>query len=315
VIEQNIVREHTEQPTPSKPLIRILRPGDEEALEAFLLPRFDSSMFLVSNLRTAGLRDSGRRFEGTYAAAFDGDTLLGVVAHYWNQYLIVQAPAHVVALARAAAAASWRPVRGLIGPLDQVAALIDALALEPTHMQADDAEYLYSLSLDALIEPEDLRLGRVRGRRIERSDLERTIDWRVAYSGEELGDADTPDFRDGIRASVEASLEAGDFWVLEDAAGTPLAQSGFNAETGEAVQIGGVWTPPALRGRGYGRAVVAASLRDARAEGKTRAILFTGVRNIPAQKAYLALGFRHIGDYRIVVLREAITDITQNEDR
>jgi len=35
-------------------------------------------------------------------------------------------------------------------------------------------------------------------------------------------------------------------------------------------------------------------------------ILFTGIHNIPAQKAYEALGFRRIGDYRILYLRHPI---------
>ena len=71
----------------------------------------------------------------------------------------------------------------------------------------------------------------------------------------------------------------------------------------EAVQVGAVWTPPELRSRGYGRAVVAASLLIARSEGVETAILFTGEDNVPAQRAYEGLGFRHIGDYRLVLLR------------
>ena len=36
------------------------------------------------------------------------------------------------------------------------------------------------------------------------------------------------------------------------------------------------------------------------------AILFTGRGNIPAQKAYEALGFEHIGAYRLVLLRPPV---------
>ena len=39
--------------------IRILGIGDELALESFLLPRVDSSMFLIGNMRAAGLVDKG----------------------------------------------------------------------------------------------------------------------------------------------------------------------------------------------------------------------------------------------------------------
>jgi predicted GNAT family acetyltransferase len=56
----------------------------------------------------------------------------------------------------------------------------------------------------------------------------------------------------------------------------------------------------------YGRAAVAASLLDARAPGATKAILFTGEDNIAAQKAYVALGFRQVGSYRLLLLKSPI---------
>ena len=48
---------------------------------------------------------------------------------------------------------------------------------------------------------------------------------------------------------------------------------------------------------------LAFSLLDAYAEGVQKAILFMGESNLTAQRAYTALGFRHISDYRLVLLR------------
>ena len=48
------------------------------------------------------------------------------------------------------------------------------------------------------------------------------------------------------------------------------------------------------------------SLLDARAEGVQKAILFTGESNLSAQRAYTALGFRHVGDYRLLLLQSPI---------
>ncbi|MCB0185048.1 MAG: hypothetical protein KDE31_12325, partial [Caldilineaceae bacterium] len=70
------------------PTIRQLHPGDETTLERFLLAHLDSSMFLLSNLRNAGLADTGERYSGSYVAAFEGDAIVGVIAHYWNGNLI-----------------------------------------------------------------------------------------------------------------------------------------------------------------------------------------------------------------------------------
>ena len=61
--------------------IRVLQPGDEAALEAFLLPRIETSMFLLGNMRAVGLVDGGGFLEGSYVAANDGDKIVGVVAH------------------------------------------------------------------------------------------------------------------------------------------------------------------------------------------------------------------------------------------
>ena len=69
------------------------------------------------------------------------------------------------------------------------------------------------------------------------------------------------------------------------------------------MQVGGVWTPPETRGRGYARCVVAGSLLHARAQGVTRALLFTMESNVAAVRAYEALGFRRIGDYGLMLVR------------
>jgi len=290
------------------PAIRILQPGDEAALEAFTLPRIETSMFLLGNLRAAGLLDRGQPYGGTYAAAFEDDEIVGVVAHYWNRVLILQAPAHLGALWPAAAAASKRVIGGAIGPSDQVGAVKGALAVDEANVQVDETEKLYSLALEDLIVPGALRSGQVCGRRIESRDVELVAEWCVAYSLEALGERDGPQLREGCRASMERSLVEGHTWILKDR-GTPVAKSSFNTVITEAVQIGGVYTPPELRGRGYGRCVVAASLLDARADGAQKAILFTGEGNVAAQKAYEALGFRHVGDYRILLLRSPLAGV------
>jgi predicted GNAT family acetyltransferase len=284
------------------PTIRILEPCDEAALEAFLLPRVESSMFLIGNQRAAGLLDRGQRYQGTYAAAFEGGEMVAVAAHFWNRNLVFQAPSHLDALWRRAVEASGRAIAGLIGPADQVGAVRAALPVDEADVQMDETENLYSLDLEDLRVPEDLRSGRLQGRLIRDGDLDLVTEWMTGYAIEALGERDSPELREGMRAGTRRHLEEENTWVLEQQ-GKPVACSSFNTAIAEAVQVGGVWTPPTLRSRGYGRAVVAASLLDARAEGVGTAILFTGEENVPAQRAYQALGFRWIGEYRLVLLR------------
>jgi predicted GNAT family acetyltransferase len=262
--------------------VRILQPGDEPALEAFLLPRIDSSMFLLGNMRAAGLLDHGQRLQGTYAAIFQHGQIAGVAAHFWNKNIVFQAPLlHVADLCQAVANASGRSIGGLIGPNPQVAVAKEHLGINSIHIQLDEVENLYALDLAQLEVPQLLRSGRVIGRRIRATDIDQVTEWRVGFSIEALGEEDTARLWAGCRNAIERGLREQTVWVLEDR-GRLLACTAFNTTIKEAVQVGGVWTPPELRGQGYARAVVAASLLDARTEGVEKAILFTGVNNIAA---------------------------------
>jgi len=290
--------------------VRVLVPGDEAALEAFLMPHLASSMFLLGNARAAGLTDSGERFSGTYAAAFEGGEMVGVVAHFWNGILMPQVPApwsgdYLDLLWRAAVRASGRPVEGVIGPDDQACALQAALAYPAEIVQMDHREKLYVLELAELTVPEALSSGQVTARHPTPADLEILVRWRIGYELESIAAEDTPEYRAEVRASQRRIIADGTAWVLE-ADGVPVATTGFNAVLTEVVQVGGVYTPPESRSRGYARCAVAASLLDARGTGATRAILFTGEQNIAAQKAYTALGFRQVGYFRLCLLREGV---------
>ena len=142
---------------------------------------------------------------------------------------------------------------------------------------------------------------RLRCRHPEERELELLTEWRVCFSIEALGATDGPDLRAASRADVRLLHQRSADWLLL-ARDTPVSYSVFNAMLPEIVQIGGVWTPPDLRGRGYARAVVAGSLLAARKQGVARAVLFADPLNASAKRAYLALGFRIVGDYVLVLL-------------
>ncbi|WP_139792875.1 GNAT family N-acetyltransferase [Pseudophaeobacter leonis] len=86
--------------------------------------------------------------------------------------------------------------------------------------------------------------------------------------------------------------------------GAPVAMTNFNAALPSIVQVGGVYTPPDLRGLGYARRAVALHLAEAQQAGITEATLFAA--NPAAARAYEAIGFSRIGSYRIVNFDPAI---------
>jgi ribosomal protein S18 acetylase RimI-like enzyme len=279
-------------------LIRPLRSGDEPALEAFLRQHADSSMFLRSNARAEGLDYHGKPLQADYVAAFDGDRIVGVVAHCWNGMLLVQAPVDVAALARAAVDHSGRPVTGLSGAAAQVVAARRALGLEHRPAPKHGQEELFALDLHDLVVPAPLADGRWTCRRPRDDEIELITDWRVAFYGEALHRPDAAGLRDEAAADVGLIHERGMDWLLTDG-DRPVAYSAFNARLPDIVQIGGVWTPPALRGKGYGRTVVVGSLLDARYHGVTRAVLFAERED--AKRAYRGIGFRVVGEFGLVL--------------
>lgn len=279
--------------------IRPLGPGDERALETFLARHADSSMFLRSNARRAGLADRGAALQGSYVAAFVDTGIVAVAAHYWNGMVILQAPEQAGTLARAAVAHSGRDLRGFAGPWEQVEEARTALDAADRAAAKASRESLYALSLSDLAVPEPLATGRWTCRHAHPEEEDLLTGWRVAYDREALGAADSPTLREESRADVVLiRRERADFVLEVD--GLPVAFAAYNARLPDIVQIGGVWTPPALRGRGYGRGVTAGALIAARDSGAARAVLFTD--NPAASRAYEALGFRRAGEYGLILL-------------
>jgi GNAT superfamily N-acetyltransferase len=295
----------------SSRVLRILGPGDELALKRFLSKRLESSLFLYGNMLAAGLEDSGARYSGTYAAAFESADIVAVAGLFWNGSLVLQAPEELPALTRLAWQSCGRPLRRLIGPSQQVAAAMEELALSGDDIQVDEPEKLYRLALDELITPPLLTSGRGRGRLIGPQDEELLTGWRIDFLRETHLAQDGDELAETVRQGVRAGVASGNIWVLE-VEDKLVSCTSFNAAVRDegitsTVQVGGVYTPPEHRSQGFARAVVAASLIDAREIGYHRSVLFTGMENTPAQKAYEALGYRQIGTYRISVLREALS--------
>jgi len=279
--------------------LRVLGAADDAVMRAFLLPRAAHSMFLLSNSAKAGIVDEGKTFQATYAGAFENGELAAVAAHCWNGVLLVQAPAELVspstvrALAHLAVANSGRTIAGFSGPADQVAVARRAFELPAPAL--DEVEGLYALALADLRVPEALANGDVTCRPPRDDEHAQLAAWRRAYHTESLGSADSDDVAAKAAREIADLVAFGTLWVLE-AAGALVAMTAFNARIPDMVQVGGVYTPPTLRGRGYARCAVAGSLLDARAE---RAILFT--KNAAAARAYAAIGFARIGDYALVL--------------
>jgi uncharacterized protein len=272
--------------------IRLLDSSDASLLDAFLVGHRDTSMFLRSNIRRVGLNFRPEAFHAVYVAAFDGGQITGVVAHAWNGMVLLQAPEEAGEIARECVAVSGRPVTGLTGPLEQVKTARVALGVRTATATTESDEWLYALDLSDLITPSVLLHEIVVCRPPLKEEIATLREWRFDYDVETLGSSASDETRRRSTDYLERQLADGNVWVAVEN-DRPVSLSGINATLPDIVQLGPIYTPPELRGRGYAKVAVAGTLIAVRERGVSRSVLFTD--NPSAARSYEAVGFRRWG--------------------
>jgi RimJ/RimL family protein N-acetyltransferase len=170
---------------------------------------------------------------------------------------------------------------GVVG-LDETAALFVERATERGVKFAVPIPQL----IHALREPPIYPAASGAARLVELGDLETFADWMVAFI-REATPHDTPPARVVMEKTVAARRYR--FWTVD---GEPVAMAGIVRRTRHAAAIAGVYTPPALRRRGYAGAVTAAVVEAVFAEGRTAACLYTNLRYHASNRCYAKIGFK-----------------------
>ena len=80
-------------------------------------------------------------------------------------------------------------------------------------------------------------------------------------------------------------------WTVD---GTPVSMAAIARRLKTTAAISAVYTPPALRGRGYAGSVTAAIAERIFAEGRASACLYTDLRNPFSNRAYAKIGFKPV---------------------
>jgi N-acetylglutamate synthase-like GNAT family acetyltransferase len=271
--------------------LRAAAADDLPALTAFLRQYEATSMFPLSNLAGAGLNGAGiygMRFWVTRDVS-------GAIGLTNGGMLQPQLPG-AADWAAARAVLAGEEVAGVIGPAGQIRPLVEVLGLGSAEARLSSAEPGFVLDLKDLIIPEGP--GVLAG--LDAVDAGVLAAWRATYLTEVIG---TPPDRAARQAPADIErwrTAKSHFVLLED--GAPVAMCGFNAVLPDVVQVGGVYVPPDLRGRGRARRIVALHLAEARARGVGRARLFA-VRD-QAARAYRAIGFGPADPVGLVLFAE-----------
>lgn len=270
---------------------------DAGRLESFLTAHTETSMFLRGNLLRFGIGQSDHDYAMRYFIEESEGKIAGVGAISNGGTLMIQTPDGVDNIAEylVGVIPAKNKLMGVIGDSGQVAALSDALGLGDLPVLMNDLEPLMSLNLNDLKIPD---IGNVQLRTAQKSDLPLVTKWRLAYVIEAMSQVDSPQTRDQVKGQAESMIDTGQYRILEQD-GTPISFTGFNATMPDCVQIGGVFTPPELRAKGFARTAVALHLEEARKNGASRAILFASGE--PAVRAYSAIGFSKIGHFTLKI--------------
>jgi FR47-like protein len=121
------------------------------------------------------------------------------------------------------------------------------------------------------------------------ADRDLIISWCEAFHRE----AD-PGAGDTVRM-VDDRLSYGGL-TLWETDGRPVSLAGRTRPVAGQLRVGPVYTPPGLRGRGYGGAATCAVSRAALAAGITDVLLFTDLANPTSNALYQRLGYRPVSD-------------------
>jgi hypothetical protein len=118
--------------------------------------------------------------------------------------------------------------------------------------------------------------------------------WLRQFGIEALGEQQQDEERTERILDHRLRSESAGFVLWED--GPPVSLAGFGGETPHGVRIGPVYTPPLLRGRGYGSAVTAAVSAERLAAGRRFCFLYTDAANPTSNKIYAEIGYEHVCD-------------------
>lgn len=263
---------------------------DDIELDAFLATHFYASMYLRAEL----LRSQDRAHFAV--GRVDGE-LAAVAVQVASGMVLLQAPVGAAAVARAVLMNTQRRLAGFFGSIEQVGTAREGAQVA---FAKDTHEDLFSLAFNALLAPQLLATGAVRCRIAAENDFDIVLAWRADFRKAVMKDADDGRLLETSRSDIEALMGTHSLFILE--ADEPLACYSFNARLPDAVNIGNVWTPEHLRGKGYARAVVAGALAIAARLGVHTAVLATGRHNLQAQAAYRSIGFKLVGDYATAMI-------------
>jgi len=271
---------------------------DLPEVKAFLEQNRETSMFLLSNIENYGLRLTEEMFSGNFKCLRSQGRVHAVFCLSRGGVLLAQTNGSEDFSKEILKACQEEevPVDGVLGEWKTAEGLWRALLNQDRSLQTSfqSKERLYSLPLRQERNVKDIPEG---VRNLQIADFEVWEKLNNDYLTEE--GLPLRGTREQRRKNFERRTASGYWWGLWE--GESLVSiAAYNARYGPIGQVGGVFTEPAYRRKGFSRAVMEKLIVDSvEQHGVDLLILFTGEKNEAARNMYERLGFAQIGFYGI----------------
>jgi len=281
--------------------IRQVEQKDLGHLQTFLEKYKPYCMFLLNNLLISGLGFKDKPYHGDYWAIFDSDNrVYGTLAIYWNGNIMLHGEGlkHISQLLASFKQHNQYPIGGIIGENAFVLRAISELELENHQYNVNRKETLYTISASQLKRPSQLDENRHYLIPLQQLDKDILFQWLWDYEIEAMHQVPGDALKHHVNLRIDRFMQDEDCWALLQNE-EPVALCGFNARIPDMVQLGPVFTPKTYRSKGFAKIMVYLALKSSQVQS---AILFTD--NPAATKAYQAIGFKPIGEYRLAILTQ-----------
>jgi predicted GNAT family acetyltransferase len=287
-------------------MIRHVTDRDLEHVRAFLESHVDTSLFLLSTLSALGPRLGSHLNSGNFRLIEEQQKVVAVCCLTRRGNLLVQAGGRADLAEQIFEACETEPIeiRGVVGEWPTAEALWTLLRadprFEPTHALKD---VLYRLPLQAATTRALLDDAAAHGRHVRTLEINDFVEW------ERLNSAYFAELSLPLQATLEqrrtdfvVRVRSGLWWGAFDDCYELVSVAALNATYGSMGQVGGVYTRPAERRRGFSRAVMQRLVEDCRSRlGFDKLVLFTGEDNTGARRLYESVGFEAAGAFGLLL--------------
>jgi predicted GNAT family acetyltransferase len=269
----------------------------KEELIRFLLKNEEYSLFLLSNLKTYGLELSAGLYSGNFKLLREGKQIVAAFCLTKTGALIVQSIKQDLAICEAMIAACSEEkmsIRGVMGEWEFASILWNLLkqkrVIEKESFTEREILYTFDIETTAYASEPDARL-------LVASDVDAWIQLRMAYTKEMgLPGNSLEETRTEFLMKATQSITWGLFFE-----GKLVAIADLNAQFSDIGQLGGVYTIPAYRKKGFSTRLICHLIHDLKTIHRLRKlVIFTGERNYAARRVYESMRIAPFGYYALL---------------